>query len=40
MLRAEDESYKWYEKKWYEKMRLLESVHKDPAGSHFGVHKT
>ena len=23
-----------------EKMHLLESVHKDPAGGHFGVHKT
>ena len=22
-----------------EKMRLHESVHKDPAGGHFGVHK-
>ena len=23
-----------------EKMRVLESVHKDPAGGHFGIHKT
>ena len=23
-----------------EKIRLLDSIHKDPAGGHFGVHKT
>ena len=23
-----------------EKMRVLKSVHKDPAGGHFGIHKT
>ena len=38
-MRAEDQS-RYRVIKMDEKMRLLESVHKDPAGGHFGVHKT
>ena len=36
-MRAEDQS-RYRVIKMDEKMRLLESVHKDPAGGHFGVH--
>ena len=39
-LRDEPQDERYRVVKIDEKMRVLESVHKDPAGGHFGIHKT
>ena len=38
-LRDEPQDERYRVVKIDEKMRVLESVHKDPAGGHFGIHK-